>query len=726
MNTLRFRFLLLLAVCLVRGSWTVASEPITRIADVRSLSREEASRARTVQLRGVVTWREGDEFTLQDDTGGTWIHIFAARKHQIWMGDEAVLSQVLEGMELEVEGITHASGFAPAIWPKSVHILGLKPLPPARPLDRVRFFGGVESGQRIEAQGVIMGFQPMGESWRLRMQAGPDIFFVLVSNKVIQNPDSILDAEVRVRGVGASGFNTRREFLAPRILVSIPEDLIVDRAAAPSAFAAPLVALDELRAFHHEPEKPRRLRIQGTVTFVLPGQFFYLQEGDRAVRVESHPNVLLQAGDRVEVVGYVDMTRNIGGLAGADVRKLGRGQLPEPEVITPEKIMGINVRAVNIGQAAQPHDFDGHLIRFRAQLLAVQSAPNGKSSLRRLTLRQGKLTLEAVLNQGDMAALDAMQPGSKLEVTGLVQLEFAIVETHQSRSFLRPVRQGIILRRATDVVVVSAPSWWTATRLMVVLAVVALLLGGALIWAWQMRRQVQRKTHELATEIGARRNAAIEFQATLRERNRLAANLHDTLLQTLGGLSYQLEACEAESLPRTERKANYLDTARRMVERGQSDLRGTVWALRVLPSHGRTITDALCALGHQLGQGHSVKISVEGETGLPTMSDFVAGNLLLVAQEAMHNALEHARPSHVHVKVSARDGGKRVVLTVRNDGLGFQPGTQPGADAGHFGLQGMRERAERLNGSLVIESTVNHGTTVRLEVPLQPFDDDVS
>ena len=73
------------------------------------------------------------------------------------------------------------------------------------------------------------------------------------------------------------------------------------------------------------------------------------------------------------------------------------------------------------------------------------------------------------------------------------------------------------------------------------------MLGGALLWAWQLRRQVHRKTHDLAKEMGARRDAVIEFQATLRERNRLAANLHDTLLQTMGGIGFQLESCDAEA-----------------------------------------------------------------------------------------------------------------------------------------------------------------------------------
>jgi signal transduction histidine kinase len=726
MNLRRLIFLRLFVLCLLDGVGTFAAEPITRIADIRSLSSEVAVTGLPVRVRGVVTWRNSpDEFVLQDDSGGSWVLIDDSRRSGIWKGDDAVRSQVHEGMEVEIDGVTHAAGFAPVIWPKTMRILGPKPLPPARPLDRTRFLGGAESGQRIEVRGVILGAQPMDGGWKLRMQAGPDTFLVMVTDKVVSDPNAILNADVLVRGIGASGYNLRREFLSARILVSVPEDFVVESLSALPASAVPLVSLGQFRAFRNEPEKPHRLRVQGTVTFVVPGTFFYLQDGDRTARIEPRSAVSLELGDRVEAVGFVDMGRNIAGLGGADVRKLGRGTLPEPEQITPEQIMTINVAAADAGRAAQPYDYDGHLIRFRAVLLAVQSAPNGEPLRRRLTLEQGNMTVETVLHQSAAASLDAIQPGSELEVTGVVQLEFVNVDAGRRRTMLKAERLVVLLGDATDVTVLRAPSWWTTARLAGMLALGVILLSASLFWGWQLRRQVARKTHQLAEEMRARRDAAVEFQATLRERNRLAANLHDTLLQTLGGLNYQLKACEAESLPQAERKANHLDTARRMVERGQSDLRGTVWALRVLPLHGQTMSDALRALAEQLGEGHNVEFSVKGEASLPAISEFVAGNLLLVAQEAMHNALKHARPSHVEVEVTAEGDGKRLVLVVRDDGIGFRASSQAGAAHGHFGLLGMQERAERLGGRISIDSAPGRGTTLRAEVPLQPFDDEI-
>jgi len=92
---------------------------------------------------------------------------------------------------------------------------------------------------------------------------------------------------------------------------------------APAPFAATLVHLDRLLPFRPEPTGPHRLRVIGIVTYALTGKFLYLQEGDSAVRVETRSTEQFHAGDRVEAAGFVDMTRYVGMLAEAQVRKIG-------------------------------------------------------------------------------------------------------------------------------------------------------------------------------------------------------------------------------------------------------------------------------------------------------------------------------------------------------------------------------------------------------------------
>lgn len=721
----RRRKFLLIAFLMASGMAS-AAEALTRIADIRVLPREDAVLAVPVKVRGVVTWWfDRDEFAIQDESGGIWVQVASARKHGVWNGDDTVLEHVQEGWEVEVDGSTNAAGYAPAISPRVIRVLGRKPLPPARPLDRMRFFNGHESGQRVEVRGLVLGFDQIYSGWWLRLQMGADVIAALVSHRVVKDPRTILGAEVLIRGVGGCGFNTRSEFLNARVMTSIPEDLVVEKPAPPLPFAAPVVRMDRLRAFRNDPEPPRRMRVEGVVTCVMSRTWFYLRSGSRAVRVNGNSGEALAAGDRVEAVGFVDMTRHIAQLGGAEVRKIGPGDAPPPETIGPEEIMAINTAAVRTGQTAQPHDYDGSVIRFQAALVAVHAPPAGSRARCRLILKQGNTMTEATLPDGDESRIAVLEPGSEVEVTGVVQLEYGLVAG--SRSFLQPVQVSVLLQRADDVVVLQAPPWWTPPRLLAVMGVGALTLGGALLWVWQLRQQVRRKTQELAAEMRARHEAAVEFRATLRERNRLAANLHDTLLQTIGGIGFQLEACEASTVgARDEKSDTNLVVARRMLDVAVDELRGSVWALRSLPLKGLALPEVMKSMAERARGVHGVQIEVRTVGDFGHVPEFVAGNLLLAAQEALNNALKHGQPRTVTLEARAGEKPEWISLDIRDDGVGFVPGTQAGAKQGHFGLAGIRERMERLDGTLRVESSPGRGTIVHLEVPVRPYDEEVA
>jgi signal transduction histidine kinase len=243
-----------------------------------------------------------------------------------------------------------------------------------------------------------------------------------------------------------------------------------------------------------------------------------------------------------------------------------------------------------------------------------------------------------------------------------------------------------------------------------------------------LRREVARQTARAVAEESARQKAALDYEITLRERNQLAANLHDTALQTVTGIAFQLKVCDAKERERNgasgqpagqeagDEVARHLGVARKMVEHAADQLRGSVWSLRSLPTEGRTFSDAVHELVGRVGAGHAARVRIDFDARANAIAAYVAGNLLLVIQEALHNALHHADPRSVEVQV-AGDGRGGVVAVVRDDGQGFEIGTQAGPRQGHFGLAGMRERAERLGGTLDIDSAIGQGTAVRASVP---------
>ncbi len=710
-------------------AWSIAATanpPLLHIGEVRALSREDAAKLLPVRVQGVVTWRGlRDQIIVQDDTGGCWLDLAEARARGIWTADDSTLDAIRVGRVLAIEAVSGPGGYAPVLLPKALRVVGNAPLPPPRPMVPARFFSGAEAGLRIQVHAVVQGYRPAGSGWVLELNADPGRFTAEVSGTALPDPAAIVDANVTVTGVAVTRFNSRGEVTMPRLFCSLAGDLVIESPAT-APFAAPLVGLDRLLPFRPEPTGPHRLRVIGTVTFSQDGKLLYLQDGDAAIRVEVRSAERVQAGDRVEAAGFVDMTRAVGMLTEAAVRKIGTGIVPPPIAISPEDIIELDTKAMYTGRQALPHDFDGHLITFRATLLAVQSDPDPRQPSRRLTLKRGEMILGAFFPPGDTQCLATLAAGSELEVTGIVQLEYTSVAS--PRLSLVPTRLDVILRNANDVVVVRSPSWWTAERLLAAVAMVALAFLVALGWVWELRRQVRRKTEQLAVAMRARRDAAVEFQATLRERNRLAANLHDTLLQTLAGIGFQIGAGEAEAAlsDRGQKPITHLAVARRILDHAVQELRGSVWALRSLPLQGKTLPEALRAMVEREGTGHSTKIELRADGDFSAVSEFVAGNLLLAAQEAVRNALKHAGARTIAIEARTSDRPDWVSVTIRDDGSGFVVDAVAGANRGHFGLVGMRERIERLDGSLQIESSLAHGATIRIEVPLRSYDETVA
>jgi signal transduction histidine kinase len=722
---------LLLAVAAAREE-----EPafLTNIAEIRALPREVAARGLPVKVRGVVTLTfpgTYGNFIIQGTHKGIFVQTFEARSKGLIETSQGDVELWQPGMLLEVEGVTNPGGFAPTILPKRIRILGSAELPAAEDVTLPQLLSGVFDCQRVSLEGVVqrvgnasitVGQFPDSRSKMLvelliATEGGGHFTAITVESEGFEAA-ALVDGWVRVRGGTLPFFNPRGELLGVRVFMTDRNDLEILRPPPQDPFSIEASSLDSLKSFSAQGASTHRQRIQGVVTLCRPGEFFYLQSGGRSVRVTTSQPDKLTIGEQVEAVGFVEIPQYHAELREAVFRKLGGIKHPVPVPLD----WALATKPPDPLRELEFSDFDGRLVSVHGRLDRVVNIPGEPLALH--LNHQGHNIVASFGNETPASAVTKLRIGSDLTVTGVCAME--MTASWPALAWVQPAGFRLLLRSPADITVRRAASWWTAGRLLALLVVGLVALCGSALWGWQLRHQLRRKSKLLLAEMRARRDAAIEFQATLRERNRLAANLHDTLLQNVTGLHYQIEACEAESLPQSERKANHLETARRMVRRAQEDLRGTVWALRVLPLHERTFAEALCGLAEQLNEGREVKITVATEGDLPRLSDFVAGNLLLVAQEAIHNALQHAEPNNIEAHVSAAADGSRITLVVSDDGVGFDPFAPSPENRGHFGLGGMRERAERLGGKLRIESRPGIGTRVVAEVVLGSFDEDLA
>ncbi len=206
------------------------------------------------------------------------------------------------------------------------------------------------------------------------------------------------------------------------------------------------------------------------------------------------------------------------------------------------------------------------------------------------------------------------------------------------------------------------------------------------------------------------------FSLVLEERGRLAREIHDTLAQGFVGISSQLDAVALTLNGHVEVARKHLDLARKMVRHSLTEARRSVMDLRASALEGHDLPAALSEAAHQWTAGSAVQIRVDVEGENRPLPEETEQHLLRIAQEAVTNAVKHARASHVRIHLEM--AGRELSLRVADDGRGFEQDEAFSEVGGHFGLLGMRERAERLGGELQLHSEPGQGTEVAVTVPI--------
>ncbi len=210
------------------------------------------------------------------------------------------------------------------------------------------------------------------------------------------------------------------------------------------------------------------------------------------------------------------------------------------------------------------------------------------------------------------------------------------------------------------------------------------------------------------------RRMALQFRAVLAERNRIAREIHDNLAQDILGISVQLELVARLMPAAAETAKGHLDRARMLVRNSMTEARRYVWDLRSQELQKKDLPAALRDTTKRLTAQSNVETVVEVAGLMRPLPVEVETNLLRIGQEAINNAVKHARANRIEVGLNFDT--RNVRLSVRDNGRGFDPAGQI-AD-GHFGLLGMRERAEQIGGVLSIDSAPERGTQIAVEVPL--------
>ncbi len=219
----------------------------------------------------------------------------------------------------------------------------------------------------------------------------------------------------------------------------------------------------------------------------------------------------------------------------------------------------------------------------------------------------------------------------------------------------------------------------------------------------------------IAVERARLFNKSVEL-GMVKERNRLAREIHDTLAQGFSAIALQLEMAdallEAEGSPKRARDAvqRALTSARMNLE----EARRSVLDLRAAPLEGRNLGEALAQMAQENQRKGRLAINFEEVGGRHPLPVRVEIGLYRMAQEALTNIKRHAKACEVNIQLMITP--ERAQMIIDDDGLGFDPDNIP---EGHYGLIGMNERARLMGGTIEICSSPGDGTEINVVVPLE-------
>lgn len=698
-----------IAVLLAFGALTsvdgAGNEPaLTSIAAVQALTLDEASRHHPVSVRGVITYCNptyGIGF-IQDETGGIFFKPAPVNTPD--------LPPLAAGDRVEMTGITRRGQFSPSISihpedlgssgastvePVVMRVVRLASGPlPAAPLvsvDRVNTGDFHDQYVRVRAtlRRVAEHTDLAVEQLNVDASSRSGALNIILNCPKSQQPlvAQWENVEAEISGVVSGESNDRSELQRVSLLVASISQITPDLAGTQACFDQRPRGFREL--LQYRPPQPgaskNRLHVSGIVTLVHPARGgYYLGSEQGGLWVQTPQHVTVQAGDELDVIGYIAGGAIEGVWLEDGIHRVIRRAVPfQPRVSTADEI-------------AKGRDF-GSLIQVEGQLIDQFDHP----SHRLLYLGAEGHTFYARLAEGGGATPPlALENGSWLVLTGVC----ATPNGPSTRESF-----ALLLRENADIAVISRPPWLNARRLRWLLGGLFALTVIVSAWVILLRRQVSRQTQFIAHQL--------EQKTISDERRRIARELHDTLEQQLAGVNIHLDTVAecAPALPAPVSRA--LENARAMLTHSRTEAHRSILELR-----SRTI--------EQAGLVGSVRESVEAlQLILPRITVEVEGKeqrqphrvefqMLRIVQESITNALKHSQAGNivVHFRFTPED----LCVSITDDGIGFDVKHVPGVPGTQFGLLGMRERAAKIRGTVDIQSSPGAGCTITVTVKSQP------
>jgi signal transduction histidine kinase len=420
-------------------------------------------------------------------------------------------------------------------------------------------------------------------------------------------------------------------------------------------------------------DAPPRVSVRGVVTLTEPDLYIEDSTGGAMIRHPQGPPV--NVGEGVEISGEVHPLLYSAQLDQSSLRIISTGTPAPPLSVTP-------------WQAASGA-YDARFIEIEGHLTREVHSENGYQVL---DLAEGGEVFRALYPDRYGQALHKLRVNSLLSVRGVCVL--GKVYTQDLIPFL------IFLRSSDHVQVLQGPPWWTPWHI-AFLAFLSVLLACSIQLTYFRFRQWQK-------------------DAILRERERIAHDIHDTMAQSFAGIGYQIQGLRTSVIRNAgvsrEEIADELTSTANLVRQCHADASHTIEMLSgASPDEAGDLLGMLAETTFKLSAGN-IRVYREEQGTVRPLNLRIRAVLFHIGQEGISNAITHGQPTTITFTV--RYEKRCATMMIVDDGRGFD--ATPEKEG--FGILGMRRRAREIGGTLEVLSAPDVGTRVSVTFPLAPLD----
>lgn len=512
------------------------------------------------------------------------------------------------------------------------------------------------------------------------------------------DPSRYVGATATVTGIGQDTHNSARKHVGHLLLVSGIENIDVSDPSQGSIPDLDTLSCEKLSA----PPPTELVQTEGDVLCVwLRNQALLRTPAGNIVKVKFLNGTLPHVSQKIRARGIPETDLYFLNLANASWEPIGsakNSQAPQDE-LSPRNLLfnAVGYPMINIRKHGQTIRLSG----------VIRYLPRSSDLDKRFHLESDGCLIPIDIG-ANAETLKNLVIGSKVSVTGVFVLDidsYGIgTSIPQARGFF------LVLRTPKDLVVLSRPSWWTPVRLLVVIGALILLIAAILVWNVTLRRLAERRGKELADEQVNRAVSDLKVY----ERTHLAVELHDSLSQTLSGVSMQIDAVGRFAETDRDRMHKHLGIAAKTLKSCRDELRNCLTDLRSSALEEWDMNEAI----RQTLEPYSDDAAISTRFFIPReiLSDSTAHTILRIIRELVVNAIRHGHADKVRVAGTLENG--KLLFSVSDNGCGFDTESVPGLTEGHFGLQGIRERVDGLDGNFEIESKAGQGSKATVSIVL--------